>query len=118
VFLGSSICFFLYFSLLTDWNQYVRCLPPVVLKKRSSTFSFSYLQHLVVLMVGDVFFILYLLIPTLSPQYSSVCSFLTVEIFLRWACLALSFLFLISAFLNFNLLTLFENEPNKLVPAQ
>jgi hypothetical protein len=32
--------------------------------------------------------------------------------------LALSFLFLISAFLNFNLLTLFGNEPNKLVPAQ
>jgi len=52
----------------------VRCQPPVVLKKRSSTFSFSYLQHLIVLMVGDVFFILYLLNPTLSPQYSSACS--------------------------------------------
>ncbi len=51
-------------------------------EKRSSTFSLSYLQHLIVLMVGDVFFILYLLNPTLSPQYSSVCSCLTVDIFL------------------------------------
>ena len=50
--------FFFNFNLLTDWNQYVRCRPPVVLKQRSSTFSFSYLQHLTVLMVGDVFFIL------------------------------------------------------------
>ncbi len=52
----------------------MRCRPPVVLKERSSTFSFSHLQHLNVLMVGDVFFILYLLNPTLSPQYSSACS--------------------------------------------
>jgi hypothetical protein len=68
------------------------------MKERSSTFSFSHLQHLIVLMVGDVFFILYLLNPTLSPQYSSVCSCLTVDIFLRRTCLALSVLFLISAF--------------------
>ncbi len=111
---GSSICFF-YFSLLTDWDQYMRCRPPVVLKERSSTFSFSHLQHLIVLMVGDVFFILSLLNPTLSPQYASVFSCLTVDIFLRRTCLALSVLFLISAFLSLNPLTPLGNEPDKMV---
>jgi hypothetical protein len=119
VVFGSLICFFLYFSLLTDWNQYMRCRSPVVLKKkRSSTFSFTYLQHLIVLRVGDVFFILYLLSQTPSPQYSSVCSCLTIDIFLWRTHLALSVLFLIFTFLSFNLFTLLGNEPDKLVPAQ